>query len=216
MTDRSTNDWTTLDSPASTEPTPDSSFLDAQRQAGLTTPEPSQPPGPPQQMDRRFCGTALLFIGGMTSMVVLALGLSSGVEAWQIHDRLTHWPHVEATVDFCETYYKQTHAADNVSIVFGMRCHVTYPVGSRQWKAAADLGYTQNDREPMLEWAHRFHPGDRLEIAYNPTFADSILFAGDPSLAYAAPIWKGRIAFWCFLATIVTLPFGFKLRSAGQ
>lgn len=91
---------------------------------------------------------------------------------------------------------------------------MTYPVGARQWKSAADLGYTQNSRDPMLEQVRRFHPGDRVEIAYNPTFPDSILFAGNPSLAYAAPLWKGRIAFWCLLAAIVTLPFGFKLRSA--
>ncbi len=166
-------------------------------------------------MDKNFAAAFLLFIGGMAAMVALALGLSSGVEAYQIRDRLAHWPHVEATVDFCEFYYKQTRGAENAyTIVFGMRCHVTYPVGSRQWKAAADLGYLQNNRDAMLEQARRFHPGDRIEIAYNPTFPDSIGFAGDPSLAYAAPLWKGRIAFWSLLATIITLPFGFKLRSA--
>lgn len=213
MTDRYTDNWTTLDSPISSEATPDASFLDAQREAGATS-TPSRPTPYSPQPDRKFIGAFLLFIGGMASLVTLALGLSSGVEAYQIHDRLAQWPHVEATVDFCETYYRQNRGADNVlTTIFGMRCHVTYTVGSRQWKSSADLGYTQNDREPMLEWVHRFHPGDRLEITYNPTFPYDILFAGDPSLAYAAPIWKGRIAFWCLLAAIVTLPFGFKLRS---
>lgn len=124
MTDRYTNDWTTLDSPVTSEATPDPSFLDAQRQTGLTPSTPSQPTRPSPQPDRKFAGAFLLFIGGMAAMVAFALGLSSGVEAYQIRDRLAHWPHVEATVDFCESYYRQTRGADNAyKIVFGMRCH---------------------------------------------------------------------------------------------
>ncbi len=213
-----TNDWPTLDTPTldgttSSEATPDASFLGAQRQAGLTTPKPAQPPRPSPQMDRNFAGTFLLFLGGMAAMVVLALGPMSGIEAYQIHDRLVHWPHAEAVVDHCESYYKLPRPGGPTSnrILYGMRCYITFMVESRQSKGVADLGYLRNDREPMLEWAHRFHPGNRIEIAYHPTYFDSILFA-DPSLAYAGPLWKGRIAFWALLAAIVALPFGFSLR----
>ena len=204
------NNWSTLDAPT----------LDAENQTGLTaTSAPSQPaPYSPQQMDKKFAGTALLFIAGMAAMVALALGPSSAIEAYQIHDQLAHWPHTEAVVDHCESYYVYQRLANNegTHLAYGMRCHVGYSVGSRQWKAAADLGYLGNDRDGMILQAHRFHPGDHIQIAYNPTFPDSVLFAGAASLAYAGPLWKGRIAFWCLLAVIVTLPFGFRLRSAAS
>ena len=56
--------------------------------------------------------------------------------------------------------------------------------------------------------------GSRIQIAYHPTYFDSLLFV-DPSLAYAGPLWKGQIAFWALLAAIVALPFGFSLRRTG-
>jgi hypothetical protein len=100
--------------------------------------------------------------------------------------------------------------------VYGFRCNVTYSVGAQPYQAQADIGYQNGNRAALQPWTSRIHAGDRISIAYNPADPTHVRFAGDSTIAYAAPLMTLRFAAWLIGAAALMIFISRRLRPESE
>src|SRR5579863_9953087 len=152
-------------------------------------------------------------------MFSVALTLLSAYGLYQIRAALGTWTKVQAEVISSEIYSRQvhftnSHQAGQLSTVYGFRAGVAYSAGQHSYRSQADIGYQKGNRGDMLRWSNRYHPGNRILIAYDPSDPNHVRFADDIAAAYALPLGMIKLATFFLAACIALLMTSRKMQSA--
>jgi hypothetical protein len=156
----------------------------------------------------------MLALGYFLAFIALLTGTLTGLTFHSIHDRLTQWPRVQATIDSCENYHVQVqHGGDSTwSFEYGFRCHITYTPRTLVYHSLADIGYKSSDPNDMAAWALRIHRGDSIPIIFDPSDFTRVRFSSDFRTSYAPAFHNLHFVIGAFLVSIALITFGRLLR----
>jgi hypothetical protein len=163
----------------------------------------SRPTPPPlenvatEQKPQATISAGLRVFGYLFGVISAFLVLLSLVGFYSVYLVMKTWPQADAEILSSQIYSKQidynSDHGPHTSTVYGLRCNLRYAAASQAYNSQADLGYQNSSRNTMLEWQKRLPRGNHVPIVYDPSDPSRVHFAGDFSIAYAAPLRFFRI-----------------------
>jgi hypothetical protein len=170
----------------------------------------------PEEKQRRTLASGMVIFGYLAAVMAVATGIVTTLAFHAIHDRLTQWPRVQASIDSCENYHIQVdHGGDSgSSFEYGFRCRITYTPRSLVYHSLVDIGYRSSNPNEMAAWAKSIHRGNSVPIIYDPSDFTRVHFVNDFRTSYAGAVHNLHFVIWTTLVSIAFIAFGSLLRPA--